>query len=114
MNTSSEAPGRVDLNTLKLGSWIDVETKSRHYHIECLGGSEIRISGHPEYCPQPMPAQLQGSIGQEGELAWGSIQPGMKLMFFLNGDRPVRTSKIISVKVDQPNAVQATSSPSVH
>jgi hypothetical protein len=114
VNTSSEAPERVDLKTLRLGSLIDVETKSRHYHIECLGGNAIRISGHPEYCPQPMPAQLHGSIDKEGELEWGFIEPGMKLMFFLNGDRPVKTSRIISVKVAQPNAVQPKSSPSVH
>ena len=114
MNTSSEAPEGVDLKTLRLGSLIDVETKSRHYLIECLGGNAISISGHPEYCPQPMPAQLQGSIDKEGELEWGFIEPGMKLMFFLNGDRPVKTSRIISVKVAQPNAVQPKSSPSVH
>jgi len=99
MNTSSEGPDRVEFKTLRLGSWIDVETKRRHYHIECLGGNEIRISGHPEYCPQPMPAQLQGCIDKEGEF----IEPGMKLMFFLDGDRAVRTSEIISVKVAQPS-----------
>ena len=63
---------------------------------------------------RPMPAQLHGSIDKEGELEWGFIEPGMKLMFFLNGDRPVKTSRIISVKVAQPNAVQPKSSPSVH
>jgi hypothetical protein len=71
MNTSSEAPEGVDLKMLKLGSLIDVETKSRHYHIECLGGNAIRISGHPEYCPQPMPAQLHGSIDQERRVGVG-------------------------------------------
>lgn len=48
------------------GSLVDVETKSRHYHIEFLGGNAIRISGHPEYCPHPESAQLQGSIDEEG------------------------------------------------
>jgi len=33
----------VDLNSLRPGSMIDVETKSRHYHIECLGGDKIRV-----------------------------------------------------------------------
>ena len=51
MNTPSEVPEGVDLKNLSLGSLIDVETKSRHYQIECLGGNAIRISGHPEYCP---------------------------------------------------------------
>ena len=39
----------VDSHSLAPGSRIDVETKSRHYQIECLGGNAIRISGHPEY-----------------------------------------------------------------
>jgi len=74
----------------------------------------IRILPHPEYCPQPTPAQLQGSIDREGELEFGFIEPGMKLMFFLNGNRPVKTSKIISVHVAQPKALWSKSSPSIH
>ena len=110
MNTSSEVPERVDLRTLSQGSLIDVKTKSRHYHIECLGGNAIRISGHPEYCPQPVPAHLQGCLDKEGEF----IEPGMKLMFFMNGDRGMRTSEVTSVKVAQPSALQPKSYPSVH
>ncbi len=41
----------VDCTSLAPGALVDVETKNRHYQIECLGGSAIRISGHPEYCP---------------------------------------------------------------
>ena len=114
MTTTSEVPAGVDIKNLMPGSLIDVETKSRHYQIECLGGNSIRVSGHPDYCPRPTPAELQGSIDNLGELEWGFIEPGMKLMFFLNGDRPVKTSRIISVHVDQPKTVQPKSSPSVH
>ena len=56
----------VDCNSLAPGSRIEVETKSRHYQIECLGGNAVRISGHPEYCPNPVPARLHGSLDQEG------------------------------------------------
>ena len=34
----------VDCNSLAPGSRIDVETKSRHYQIECLGGNALPIS----------------------------------------------------------------------
>ena len=44
----------VDLKSMSPGSQIDVETKSRHYHIECLGGNSMKISGHPDYCPTPV------------------------------------------------------------
>jgi hypothetical protein len=72
---------QVDCNSLAPGSRIEVETKSRHYQIECMGGNAIRISGHPEYCPNPMPARLHGSLDQEGGLEFGLIGRGMRFNF---------------------------------
>ena len=108
MTTPSEVLNGLDLNTLSPGSLIDVETKSRHYHIECLGGSAVRISGHPEYCPHPMPAQLEGSVDKEGVVELGLIGRGKRLLFFLEGRGPVTTSRVVSVQVDLPK-----SSPSI-
>jgi hypothetical protein len=104
----------VDCNNLVRGSWIDVETKSRHYRIECLGGNAIRISGHPEYCPDPVPAQLHGSLNREGDLELGLIGRGMRLKFFLNESLPITTSRVLHVHVNQPKAAQPKSSPSIH
>jgi hypothetical protein len=104
----------VDCKNLAQGSLIDVETKSRHYRIECLGGNAIRISGHPEYCPDPVPARLHGSVDKEGTLELGLIGRGMRLMFLLNEHRPVTTSRILRVQVDQPKVVPPASSPSIH
>jgi hypothetical protein len=104
----------IDCKSLALGSLIDVETKSRHYRIECLGGNAIRISGHPEYCPDPVPAQLHGSIDKEGIFELGLIGRGMRLMFLLNEQRPVTTSRVLHVHVDQPRVAQPKSSPSIH
>ena len=86
------------------GLVIDVETKSRHYTIECLGGNSVRISGHPEYCPEPTPAKIHGSIDKEGVLECGHIGRGMRLMFFLNDNRPVTTSRIIDFHIDPPKS----------
>ena len=104
----------VDCNNLARGSRIDVETKSRHYQIEFLGGNSIRISGHPEYCPNPVPAHLQGSIDKEGNLEFGLIGRGMRLAFLLSDLRPVTTSKVLSVHVDQPKKDHVNSSSSIH
>ena len=104
----------VDCKSLVCGSLIDVETKSRHYRIECLGGNAIRISGHPEYCPDPVPAQLHGSVDKEGILELGLIGRGMRLIFLLNERRPVTTSRVLRVHVDQPKVAQSKSSSSVH
>jgi hypothetical protein len=104
----------IDCKSLVRGSWIDLETKSRHYRIECLGGNAIRISGHPEYCPDPVPAQVHGSVNQEGSLELGLIGKGMRLILLLNERRPVTTSRVLHVHVDQPSVAQPKSSPSVH
>jgi hypothetical protein len=104
----------VDCKSLARGSVIDVETKSRHYRIECLGGHAIRISGHPEYCPVPVAAQLHGSVDKEGVLELGLVGRGMRMMFLLNERRPVTTSRVLHVHVDQPKVVQPQSSPSVY
>ena len=105
--TSAEV---LDCKSLARGSLIDVETKSRHYQIECLGGNSIRISGHPEYCPEPVPAQLQGSVDKEGTLEFGLIGRGMRLVFLLDDRRPVTTSRVLSVHLDRAS-VQPKSSP---
>jgi hypothetical protein len=104
----------VDLKSLRAGSLIDLETNSRRYRIEFLGGNAIRISGHPDYCPDPELAQLLGSIDREGVVEVDLIEPGMRLIFVLNNRCPVTTSRVLSVHVDQTHASQPESSPSIH
>jgi hypothetical protein len=85
---------------------IDIETKSRHYRIEYSGGDTIRISGHPDHCPRPVPAQLKGSINEHGVLELGLIKRGMRIMFRLNEHLSITTSTVVSVHVDQPNGIR--------
>ena len=42
----------VDCKSLARGSLIDVETKSRHYRIECLGGNAIPHFRPPGVLPR--------------------------------------------------------------
>jgi len=109
--TSAEV---VDYKSLKRGSLIDVETRNRHYRIECLGGSAVRICGHPEYCPEPVPAHLRGSLDKEGTLEPGLVGRGMRLIFLLNENRPVTTTRVIRLQVDRSHAVPSNSSSSIH
>ncbi len=92
----------LDCKNLEPGSLVDVETTSRHYKIECLGGRTIRISGHPEYCPTPVVAELQGSVTREGILAEGIIERGTRLAFLIGRQFPVTTSRVLNVHVEQP------------
>ena len=107
--TSTEA---IDCSGLKRGSVISVETKNRHYEIECLGGTAIRICGHPEYCPEPVSARVQGSVDKQGALEFGLITRGMRLVFLLNDHRPITTTRVMRLRLDRSKV--APSSPSVH
>jgi len=89
----------VNCAGLPPGTLLDVETKNRHYRIECLGGSTIRISGHPEYCPTPV----------SGILSEDLITRGQHLHFVVDSRRPVTTSRVVKVRVQQPMV-----SPSIH
>jgi hypothetical protein len=86
MTSTSGVPLGVNPASLRPGSLIDVETRS-------------------EYCLTPVPAHL---------LQLGMIERGKKVMFFLNGNRPLTTSRVLSVHVDQPKTVQPGSSSSIH
>jgi hypothetical protein len=87
------------------GSLIDVETTSRHYRIECLGGNSIRISGHPQFCPTPVVAHLEGSVTSEGAIEDGIIERGMRLVCLIEDHVPLTTSKIVHVTpIDQPDS----------
>ena len=102
----------VDCQNLTPGSRVEVETKSRHYRIECLGGNRIRISGHPQICPEPVPALLEGSITHDGSIESGLIECGMPMAFLLGNAQPVRTSRVIGMHVhpvpeDQPQPASA-------
>jgi len=104
----------VDCMSLPPGSLLDVETRNRHYRIECLGGGAIRISGHPEYCPSPVPARLQGSTGKEGLLDPGLIGRGRHLQFLVDERRPVTTSRVVRLRVQQPGVVPPGRSSTIH
>jgi hypothetical protein len=100
-----EALRGVNLASLNPGCWIDLETKSRHYRIEYLGGEAIRISGHPEHCPRPVSAQLKGSINEHGVLELGLIKRGMRIIVRFSENLSITTSTVIRFRVDPPGGV---------
>jgi hypothetical protein len=107
--TSAES---VDFKNLPPGAVVDVETKNRHYQIECLGGNAILISGHPQYCPTPMNAELQGSSDQVGIVSPGLIERGRYLRFLVANTFPITTSRVQHIRVLTPGTdfSQTTSS----
>src|ERR1041385_5754784 len=96
----------VDCRNLPPGSLLDVETKNRHYQIECLGGNEVRISGHPELCPTPVDWELQGSADKAGVLEPGLIGRGRYLKFLVDDRRPVTTSRVLRLRVQESSTAR--------
>lgn len=94
----------VDCKGLPPGSLLEVETRNRHYRIECLGGLTVRISGHPEFCPTP----VQGRVIESG-----LIERGKHFQFLLDDRRPITTSRVTRVRVQCP-IVSSRQSSSVH
>jgi hypothetical protein len=102
MTTITEFPDGVQLAELKQGAVIDVETQSRHYSLEYLGGDEVRVSGHPQWCPTPVVVKLEGSLGNSGAFEPGFVGPGMHLVFQRFGDRmPVTTTEVKDVHLSR-------------
>ena len=89
--TSAE---RIEFASLPRGSLVYVQTKNRHYWIRCLGGGAIRIAGHPEYCPTPAAGHVLES---------GLVERGKRFRFLLQDCRSVTTSRVVRVRVQQPN-----------
>ncbi len=104
MQTMTESLNGVYLHSLDPGSILDVETKSRHYTIEYVGGDEILISGHPSLCPSPVSAELRGSLESTGEVKRGYVGRGLRLAFRrLTDDLPVVTSPVQDIHRQRPN-----------
>ena len=101
MTTPTTSQERLELAKLPPGSVVDVETKNRHYRIETMGGSKVRISGHPTFCPSPVSAHLHGSIDGEGFCDTGSITTGRRLMFLMGNHRPVTTTRVLNAHVGE-------------
>lgn len=100
MSQCAEVSSGVYLSTLTPGTTVEVETQSRRYQIEYVEGDQIRITGHPRWCPTPTLARLCGSANRSDGLAHGYIGCGMHLVFERSGDRiPVTTSRITDIRV---------------
>ncbi len=104
MKSTEKSTEILDYRSLAPGSVIDIETKSRHYQIECLGGDSIRISGHPDYCPEPVRARLQGSIDPYGVLEFGTVGRGKRMRFMVDEYHPITTSTVVSIHLDPARA----------
>ena len=98
----SEIEGGVALNDLPGRARLEVETRHHVYHIENLGDGEVMISGHPEYCPEPVLVNLHGSTWGTPMIKLRFIGRGMKMEFGHPTFGVVLTSRVQEIRELKP------------
>ena len=94
----SELEGGVHLRDVAPGTVLEVQTQNRAYTILYKGWDQALISGHPVFCPQPVPVTIHGSTWGGSMLKSHYIGRGMRLEFGHPELDPIRTSVILDVR----------------
>jgi hypothetical protein len=94
----SEIEGGVYLDDLSEGAVLEVETQNRWYTIIVGGRGEALISGHPQYCPDPVPVRIAGCTWGGPMLKLRFIGRGMRLEFRHPRYQTVTTSRIVDIR----------------
>ena len=94
----SEIEGGVYLDVLSEGAVLEVETQHHGYTIVIRGRGRALISGHPKYCPDPVPVSIAGSTWGGSMLKLRFIGRGMHLEFQHPVFQTIITSRIVDVR----------------
>ena len=90
----SEIEGGVCLDALSEGAVLEVETQHHWYTIVNRTAGQALISGHPNYCPEPVPVRIAGSTWGGSMLKLRYIGRGMHLEFCHPTYHPTSTPPI--------------------
>lgn len=77
----SEIEGGVFLSDLPPSTVLEIQTLHHCYKAVLLGGSEAMLSGHPEFCPEPVQVAISGSTWGGSMLKLQFVGRGMHLEF---------------------------------
>jgi hypothetical protein len=94
----SEIEGGVHLQDVAPGTVLEVQTENRSYTIVNRGWGQALISGHPQFCPDPVEVKICGSTWGGSMLKEAFIGRGMHLEFRHPAYLPIRTSRILEVR----------------
>jgi hypothetical protein len=109
----SEIEGGVSLGDLPPSTVLEIQTQHHRYTAVFLGESQALISGHPEYCPEPVLVAIAGSTWGGSMLKLRYIGRGMHLEFCHPEYRtPIITSRIQEVRERMNFALDESSSTS--
>jgi hypothetical protein len=103
----SEIEGGVYLDELSEGAVLEVETQHHGYTIVIRGRGRDLISGHPKYCPHPVPVRIEGSTWGGSMLKLQFIGRGMRLEFRHPVYRTILTSRIVDIRASEQRVSNA-------
>src|SRR5271166_6129871 len=109
----SEIEGGVSLGDLPPSTVLEIQAQLHRYTAVFLGESQALISGHPEYCPEPVLVAIAGSTWGGSMLKLQFVGRGMHLEFHHpEYPTPIITSAIQDIRDYQsPPAVQVETWP---
>jgi len=94
----SEILGGVNLRDVPPETVLEVQTLNHTYKIVHKGWGQALISGHPDFCPDPVLVQIHGSTWGGTLLKQSFIGRGMHLEFRHPEFQPIITSRILEVR----------------
>jgi hypothetical protein len=95
----SEIEGGVYLKDLPDETTLEIETQNRSYTLVNRGHGQALISGHPEFCPEPVLVRIEGSNWGGSMLKASFVGRGMHLEFrHPEYQRPIITSRIMEIR----------------
>ena len=94
----SEIEGGVYLTDLPEGACLEVETENHLYSLKKSGCGRAWISGHPNYCPNPIEVAVGGSSWGGSMLKSSFIGRGMRLEFWHPSHELIKTSRIREIR----------------
>jgi len=95
----SEIEGGVYLEELPPATVLQIRTQNHCYTAVLLGRSNVLLSGHPQYCPEPVLVVIAGSTWGGSMLKLHFVGRGMHLEFHHPEYRtPIITSSIQEIR----------------
>jgi hypothetical protein len=99
----SEIEGGVSLEGLPTATVLQIQTQHHLYTALLLEDRSVMISGHPQYCPQPVQVTIAGSTWGGSMMKTRFIGRGMHLEFHHPAySTPIVTSPIQEIR-ERPN-----------
>ena len=96
----SEIEGGVFLRDLPLEGLLEVATQNRWYTLVIQADGQALISGHPEFCPEPVLVSINGSTWGGSMIKNGFVGRGMHLEYrHPDYQGPILTTRIVDIRV---------------